>query len=197
MGAQEYLARQTGALMTHEQWRRVVGSKIAARTRVGRLSRGTLTIKVASSAWSNELSFLREDLTGRLVQQGHEVARLRFVVDQGLGKPSPRRPLERDRATRDQPLPPELSARLAEVEDPNLRAAIAEAARVSLARQSASGLATSGSAMSGSAMSSSAGLRSKGPGWGVGDPDFGTPQSDRLARRGGFLRHRRIDKGSG
>ena len=193
--------------MTHEQWRRVVGSKIAARTRVGRLSRGTLTIKVASSAWSNELSFLREDLTGRLVQQGHEVARLRFVVDQGLGKPSPRRPLERDRATRDQPLPPELSARLAEVEDPNLRAAIAEAARVSLARQSASGLATSGSAMSGSAMSgsamsgsamsSSAGLRSKGPGWGVGDPDFGTPQSDRLARRGGFLRHRRIDKGSG
>ena len=130
------MARQAGVLMTHDEWRAIVGSKIAARTRPGKLQRGVLTVKVASSAWSNELSFLRPQILDRLSKAGHEVQRLRFVVDQELST----RPAARAKAQAHGPrptdfrLPEELLERLRQIDDPNLRAAVAEAARASLSR---------------------------------------------------------------
>jgi len=133
VGTQEYIAKRTGALMSHEEWRRVVGAKIASRSRLGGLYRGTLTIKVASSAWSNELSFLKADIIQRLGMAGYEVSGLRFRVDPEPFRDARQKPVHG--APRPAPaanLPPELEARLATIDDANLRAAIREAAVWSL-----------------------------------------------------------------
>lgn len=133
VGTQEFIAQKTGALMSHEEWRRVVGPKVASRSRLGGLVRGTLTIKVASSAWSNELSFLRMDIIERLALAGHEVKALRFRVDPNpfndQSAQAPREKVVVERRT----LPAELEERLRQIEDPNLRGAIREAASWHLA----------------------------------------------------------------
>lgn len=131
VSTQEYVSRRSGGAMTHDEWRAIVGPRIAGRTRVGKNYRGLLTIKVASSAWCNELSFLKDELIGKLTRAGHDVRDLRFRVDPGEQRPRSRRPSRRpapEKATVSR-LSPELEAKLAQVEDPNLRAAIAEAAR--------------------------------------------------------------------
>lgn len=137
VGAQQFVAQQTGAFMTQDQWRAVVGERIAQNTRVGRLRDGVLQIKVSSSAWCSELSFLKADLLARLTRAGREVKDLRFQVSEGTQKPKRRSTRVALTATADAPveLPPELQARLAKIEDGNLRAAIAEAALHSLRHQ--------------------------------------------------------------
>lgn len=132
VGTQEFIAQRTGAVMSHEEWRRIVGPKVAGRSRVGGLSRGTLTIKVASSAWSNELSFLRSDIIERLALAGYEVSALRFRVDPNPFQEKAAPPTRPRFAPQRQELPPELEQRLQQIEDPNLRAAIREAASWSL-----------------------------------------------------------------
>lgn len=139
VGAQAHVAKMSGALMTHVEWREIVGAKIAARSRVGKVSRGVLTVQVASSAWSSELSFLRSDLLARLGRAGYEVRDLRFVVDQ-VGDAAGSRSRFSKKAEQALPepalpLPAELERSLSKIEDPNLRAAIAEAARHSLKRR--------------------------------------------------------------
>ncbi|MCH2109580.1 MAG: DUF721 domain-containing protein [Polyangiaceae bacterium] len=158
VGAQDVFVRQSGLAMSQDEWRAIAGEKIASRTRMGRLRNGSLTIKVASSAWCQELSFLREDLIGRLQRAGHEVQKLRLVVD-GTDDTLPAGESTRTGAfakrrkayvagqsvageaskadtqsAQEEELPAELQARLAQVGDPNLRAVIAEAARRSLRR---------------------------------------------------------------
>ncbi len=132
VGVEAFMAKKTGAAISREEWRALVGERVANRTRVGRLNRGLLTLHVATSAWSNELSFLKQDILFRLKASGKQVRDLRFVVDQ-LEQPKPRafhkaestpQPIEK--------LPDSLLSRLQEVDDPNLRAAIAQAARYSL-----------------------------------------------------------------
>src|SRR5687768_14991384 len=59
--AQSETARRAGAAFTPSIWRAAVGARIADRTRVGSLTRGTLTIYAASSTWANELTFLTTD----------------------------------------------------------------------------------------------------------------------------------------
>src|SRR5690606_30572349 len=81
VGAEDILSRRSGAAMPRSEWTKIVGARIAARTRVGGLRRGTLTIKVASSAWSNELSFLKPNLIAKLGRAGHDINDIRFVVD--------------------------------------------------------------------------------------------------------------------
>jgi hypothetical protein len=140
LGAQAELARRGGAYLSQEAWRDLVGPRIAARTRVGKLYRGTLVIKVASSAWCNELGFLERDIIARLVAAGHEVESLRLRVDDlGAAPRRARGPAAGGAATaRDNvplspsELPLDLRDRLAAIEDPLLRAAIAEAACWSL-----------------------------------------------------------------
>ncbi len=118
--------------MPRDEWRAIVGSRIASRTRVARLSKGVLTIQVASSAWSSELSFLKPELLRKLQSAGHDIFELRFVVDKFEAPPRPRHPFLKQPPT-PAALPPDLEARLKDIEDPNLRAAIREAAELSLA----------------------------------------------------------------
>jgi hypothetical protein len=139
VGTEEIFAQRSGSAMRRAEWTNIVGQRIAGRTRVGRLQRGVLTVKVASSAWSNELSFLKGQLIEKLKRAGYEITDLRFRVDQiaddavqKRNHPLAKAPLPQPE---DAPLPPDLLERLKSVEDPNLRAVIAEAARASLSRE--------------------------------------------------------------
>ncbi len=138
------MIQRAGSVISQDAWRAIVGERIAARTRVASLSKGVLTIRVASAAWSTELSFLEVELLARFAETGLSVKKLRFQVDKDVGgtAPVPRAhrfasKTEDDfRAGAGTELPPELSARLAQIEDPALRASIAAAARSSLSRRS-------------------------------------------------------------
>lgn len=114
-----------------ELWRRVVGPRISDRTRPGRLERGTLLVRVASAVWAQELSLLSDDIIGRLRASGLAVDALRFRVERL--EPRPRVAAPAAPAPPPEPLPADLERRLAEVDDPELRAAIAQAAGYSLA----------------------------------------------------------------
>jgi hypothetical protein len=94
-----------------------------------------LQIKVSSSSWCAELTFLKGALLAKLASSGREVKDLRFVVSEGAPKPKKRRPAQPEEAPVQVELPAELVARLGQVEDANLRAAIAEAALHSLRMQ--------------------------------------------------------------
>ena len=134
--AQTETARRAGAAITPTTWRAAVGARIAERTRVGSLVRGTLTIYAATSTWANELTFLTTDIIARLQSAGVPVQALKFRI-KDLGAPpapSAARP-SAPRAPAKAPLPRDLQERLAQVDDPELRAAIAEAAALSLAAQ--------------------------------------------------------------
>lgn len=146
--AHDSMIKRSGVALGHDTWRSIVGERIAARTRVASIAKGLLTIRVASSAWGTELSFLEVDLLKRFTEVGLDVRRLRFQVDADIGPRTPaRRPgswAPRSVAggsggTLAPPnrieLPPELLARLAAIEDPALRSSIAEAARSTLAAE--------------------------------------------------------------
>ena len=131
--AQHEAARRTGACLTNTEWEKVVGARIAARTRVGTLQQDTLVVYAGSAAWANELTFLSDDILGRLRRNGLGVKKLRFRI-RDLGPPTgswARKP-ERRPAPPRAPLPKELLKRLEQVDDPELRKAIAEAAALSL-----------------------------------------------------------------
>jgi hypothetical protein len=133
--ARETTRRAAGRAVDAEAWRRAVGARIAERAKPGSLKQGVLSVEVASSVWAQELSFLERELVSRLAAEGVTVSGLRFWV-----RPSARAaPIESARARRPEPpprpLPADLKARLAAVDDPELRAAIAEAAGYWLARQ--------------------------------------------------------------
>jgi len=131
VGAETFIAQKSGSAIPREEWRSLVGARIANRTRVGRLHRGVLTLYVATSAWSNELTFLKSELVIKLRSLGYEISDLRLRVDQ-LEQKEPRRGQVFQKLQPAAELPPALLARLQAVDDPNLRAAIAEAARHSL-----------------------------------------------------------------
>lgn len=135
--AQTETARRAGAAFTPTIWRTAVGARIADRTRVGSLVRGTLTIYAASSTWANELTFLTTDIIARLRSADVDVHTLKFrIKDLGL-PPAPKTARQSTpRAPAKAPLPPDLVERLARVDDPELRAAIAEAAALSLGARS-------------------------------------------------------------
>jgi hypothetical protein len=111
-------------------WQRAVGARLAQKTLPERLSDGLLTVRVPSSAWAQELSLLSEVVAERLRAAGHGVQRLRFQVHATPQAAEP--PLTTVRRAE---LPARLQESLAQVEDPDLRRAIAEAAAYSLARQ--------------------------------------------------------------
>lgn len=134
ISAEQFARRESGAFMTQDEWRAIVGDRIARNTRLGRLRSGVLTVKVSSSAWCSELSFLKADLLQRIARAGRDVTDLTFRVDRDAPSASSTpRPFAKKRPEPTSPvaveLPAELRARLAQIEDPNLRAAITEAAR--------------------------------------------------------------------
>lgn len=114
------------------RWDVAVGPRIAARTQVVRLSRGTLLIRATSAAWAQELSLLSATILNRLAEAGLKVEQLRFRVGEI--------PLRKDLKTKAKPvtraeLPDGLKARLLEVEDEDLRRSIEDAAGLGLGRR--------------------------------------------------------------
>jgi Dna[CI] antecedent, DciA len=61
-------------------WKEAVGAKIASRAAPLSLQSGTLTVRVTTSAWAQELSLLESDLRARLSEHGYLVERFRFQV---------------------------------------------------------------------------------------------------------------------
>lgn len=116
-------------------WRKAVGARIAEHARPVCFQSGALVLRVATSVWAHELSFLAEDVLARLRTFGVEARALRFRVGP---LPSVERPPER-RVSRSVPraaaIPDELAQTLLRVEDPSLRAAIERAAGSNLAWQ--------------------------------------------------------------
>jgi predicted nucleic acid-binding Zn ribbon protein len=72
-----------------DRWAEVVGPQVAAVTRAEAVNaEGTLWVRVASSAWANELSLMAPRILGRLNhdRQGH-IKEIRWLV----GLPAPDR----------------------------------------------------------------------------------------------------------
>ncbi len=120
--------------VSERDWEEAVGSRVARRTQPLRLERGVLYVQVANAAWSNELSLLTDDILAQLTERGLAVESLRFSVGT----------ISRAQATRqsgppkqapppDAELPSELKNQVAEIEDPELKDAIAGAAAKLLA----------------------------------------------------------------
>ncbi|MBX3202418.1 MAG: DUF721 domain-containing protein [Labilithrix sp.] len=140
-GENRFARRQLPIPLAH--WRVAVGPRIADRARPIALERGVLVVKVVTSVWANELSMLAPQIIARLAESapngapGIEVKSLRFRVGpldviEGI-------PQRRDyrRIPPPAPLAPELEASLSRVDDDDLRAMIARAARSNLAWQAA------------------------------------------------------------
>lgn len=135
--ARSTTARAAGRALDGEAWRRAVGPRISERTSPGKLHHGVLTVNVASAVWAQELSFLERDLIERLRGVGIAVSSLRFRVSEAVRRAPEQRGERRKPAPPPIPLPADLEARLAAVDDPELRAAIAEAAGHWLAQRQA------------------------------------------------------------
>ena len=117
-----------------DRWRSLLGERIGERTRPGVVRNGCLTVYVASAVWAQELTFLSPVIIERLANDGLRVNEIRYRVGD-VGEPLVKRPVV---AKREAPpkaeLPKTLTERLARVDDPALRAAIAEAAAYALGR---------------------------------------------------------------
>jgi predicted nucleic acid-binding Zn ribbon protein len=60
------LTEQAFRLKIFQSWNEAVGPEIAARTQPESFRRGILLVKTASSAWQNELMFLKSDILLKL-----------------------------------------------------------------------------------------------------------------------------------
>lgn len=109
-------------------WQKAMGKRIAARSTPEHLRDGVLTLRVASSVWSQELSLLSTDIIARLQEIGFSVQRIRCRVGTAPQQTATRRP-RRMPTLPDAPLPEELKLRLASVDDAELRQAILLAAQ--------------------------------------------------------------------
>jgi hypothetical protein len=114
-------------------WLEAVGQRIADRSRPEKLTRGTLWVRVTSSAWAQELSLQSQLIVSRLQGAGVPVEELRFRV--GLEVTTTTKKATAIPTSRRAALPPSLEQSLAKVEDPALKAAIADAAAFSLGRR--------------------------------------------------------------
>ncbi|HEX3853851.1 MAG TPA: DUF721 domain-containing protein [Polyangiaceae bacterium] len=124
-------ARLAGTAIDREQWRRVVGDRIAARTEPGAKRGRELTVYVASASWAQELSLLVSEIVVRLKAVGIHVDTVRFSVREI--KPPARSAAALRPTMRKAALPPALNQQLANINDAELRDAIAEAAGLWLA----------------------------------------------------------------
>lgn len=134
VGVEQLISKESGIAMSHAEWRRAVGDRVADHTRPGRVVRGKLMVKVASSSWCAELSFLKGDILRKLSQLGHDYSDLSFQVGEVLaGEMSQRRTLARVRPGLPE-LPKALRERVQQIEDENLRAALESAILATLKR---------------------------------------------------------------
>jgi predicted nucleic acid-binding Zn ribbon protein len=111
-------------------WQRAVGVRLAQKAFPERLSEGVLSVRVPSATWAQELSLLSSVVLERLQAAGHNVTRMRFQVH--ATRSTPERPVT---IVRRAPLPVPLQQSLEQIEDPDLRRSIAEAAAYGLGRK--------------------------------------------------------------
>lgn len=119
--------------VSQTDWEEAVGSRVARRTQPLRLDRGVLFVRVANSAWANELSLLADDILAQLAKRGFSVAALRFSVgaisrDQATRQPGPPKKVPPP----DPPLPDQLKKQMDDIADDSLKDAIAVAAAKTL-----------------------------------------------------------------
>ncbi|HEX2573204.1 MAG TPA: DUF721 domain-containing protein [Polyangia bacterium] len=133
------LVEQARAWRAMASWARAAGPRIAKHARAEQLRNKTLVVRVVSSAWANELSFLKAELLAKLheLPGGDAVQDLRFSVGPLGDAPSWEEPAEAKagrKAKRRRPAPPvmkdevegaALAEALGEVADPELRATLA------------------------------------------------------------------------
>lgn len=117
-------------------WREVVGDRVAARSEAGWLKGDVLTVRVASPVWAQELTMLSEPILAGLAARGIHARQLRFRVTD-LGRPAAPSPA----LAKPAPPPPQraqlsadLTRRLAQIDDLELRQRIRDAAELTLAR---------------------------------------------------------------
>ena len=84
------LARRLDLAQAVEQWPAAVGPQIAAVTRAEAVNaEGTLWVRVASSAWANELSLMTPRILARLNQNRRgQIREIRWLI--GAPAPEPR-----------------------------------------------------------------------------------------------------------
>ena len=124
------------------QWEKIVGPRVAAHTSPDALNKGVLWVRVDSSSWLHQLSFLKDEIVARANQLCDQalVQEIRFH----LGRPKERSndalaaaARIRRPAAKERPLPaPALGARLQaivdeaqNIEDEELRATIVDVRR--------------------------------------------------------------------
>ena len=118
-------------------WQRIVGARIAKNTEPGRVHDGVLDVRVRTSSWMHELSFMTEDIRARINQALGEpvlVAEIRWILSrprQVDDRPLPaRKPPPGERYVVKQSASAErmatIRAESASVEDDELRALIAD-----------------------------------------------------------------------
>ena len=122
-------AQEWGALYA---WHRLAGERLARHTRGEKVLGRTLLVRVATSAWANELTFLRADLLAGLRKDPGAafVNELRFTVGPLDGLPEWSDPEPAPPPPAAAPGPAIDAGRVAEallaVTDPELRAGLAE-----------------------------------------------------------------------
>jgi hypothetical protein len=126
-----------GSPLPPRAWHDAVGDRISRRTRPMRLERGVLTVRAATAAWAQELTFVAPTIIERLNALGFEVDALRFRVGpiEALAEPVRLPAVKSIPAAR--PLPHDLARELEHVRDPDLRESITRAASANLAWQTA------------------------------------------------------------
>jgi hypothetical protein len=123
-----------GEPISRDAWEEAVGSRIARRTEPLRIDRGVLWVRVATSAWANELSLLTHDILEQLNSRGFEIEGLRFrvgAISRKQRKQS-RGPV-REAPPDNPPLPDQVREKVEHVSDDALKRALAIAAAKSLA----------------------------------------------------------------
>lgn len=116
-------------------WEKAVPKRVLPYALPVALSKGTLFVNVKNSAWSQELSFLSEEILQAIRREVPEarVRKLRFRVGPLPTLPPLRRRYVRRYAPIDfAALPPALAAEIAHIKDDALRAKVLQTARLSL-----------------------------------------------------------------
>src|SRR5580693_2620858 len=95
-------------------WREAVGARIAEKALPISLEGGILLLRVPSSVWANELSFLSADVCARLAERGVTARELRFRVGAvpTVERPAERRTVRAAPSPRDMPVLPDEVARV-------------------------------------------------------------------------------------
>jgi hypothetical protein len=132
------MARAGGCALDAFTWQRVIGERIASRSRPETLRDGVLTLRVASSVWAQELSLLSATIIERLASAGFVVSNVRCkVAPLPQAKRSGRSPTVTTPplAAPKVELPAALATQLERIADPCLRELIEATARAQMQLQ--------------------------------------------------------------